>query len=163
MHKKWQERRNYRRFRYENGEVVRRIITVDGVDVEVSEEVFLAYSQADRRERYIEEFERGKVISLERLLADGVPLQKFGIEPIESAEDTTISLENEAELASLLSALPEALGSLKTEDRELIEALYIKGLSAREYARQHGVYHRAVIYRRDKALEILFNKLLKKF
>jgi len=161
MQKKWQENRNYRRFKNENGEIVRRVITVDGVDVEVSEEVFLAYSQADRRERYIKESERGKVVSLDRLLADGAPLQKLGIEPIESAEDATIAFEDELEFARLLSLLPEALIELRDEDRKLIEALYIKGVSAREYARQHNVYHRAVIYRRDRVLEKLRNRLEK--
>ncbi len=162
MQKKWQESRNYRRFKDENGEVVRRIITVDGVDVEVSEEVFLAYSQADRRERYVEESERGKVVSLERLLADGAPLHKLGIEPIESAEDTTVNLETENEFAKLLSALPEVLAELTYEDRELIDALYFKGIPAREYARQLGIYHRAVIYRRDKVFLKLRQKINKK-
>ena len=50
--KKWQESRNYRRVRDENGRVIANIITVDGIDVEVGEEVFLAYSQMERRERY---------------------------------------------------------------------------------------------------------------
>ena len=51
--KKWQEERNYRRVRNEGGEVIANIITVDGMDVEVPEDVYLAYAQADRRERYI--------------------------------------------------------------------------------------------------------------
>lgn len=152
MKQKWQESRNYRRFKDENGEVVRRVITVDGQDVEVSEEVFLAYSQAERRERYIEEYERGKVISLDRSLVNGVSLRRLGIEPVESAEDTTIALESESEFAKLLMALPEALSELSCADKELIEALYFKGISAREYARQQNVYHRAIIYRRDKIL-----------
>jgi len=38
MKQKWQKSRNYRRFKNENGEVVRRVITVDDIDVEVSEE-----------------------------------------------------------------------------------------------------------------------------
>ena len=53
--KKWQEERNYRRVRSEAGEVIANIITVDGMDVEVPEDVYLAYAQADRRERYITE------------------------------------------------------------------------------------------------------------
>ena len=53
--KKWQEERNYRRVRNEAGEVIANIITVDGMDVVVPEDVYLAYSQADRRERYIME------------------------------------------------------------------------------------------------------------
>lgn len=53
--KKWQEERNYRRIRNEQGQIVASIITVDGPDVAVSDEVYLAYSQADRRERYMTE------------------------------------------------------------------------------------------------------------
>ncbi len=51
----WQKSRNYRRIKDAKGDVVANIITVDGIDVEVTEEVFLPYSQADRRERYQEE------------------------------------------------------------------------------------------------------------
>lgn len=62
--KKWQEERNYRRVRSEAGEVIANIITVDGMDVEVPEDVYLAYAQADRRERYItEEQSSGKLLS----------------------------------------------------------------------------------------------------
>ena len=38
--KKWQEERNYRRVRNEGGEVIANIITVDGMDVEVPEDVY---------------------------------------------------------------------------------------------------------------------------
>ena len=64
--KKWQEERNYRRVRNEGGEVIANIITVDGMDVAVPEDVYLAYAQADRRERYImEEQSSRKLLSLE--------------------------------------------------------------------------------------------------
>lgn len=60
--KKWQESRNYRRIKNENGEVIANIITVEGQDVEVSEDVFNAYAKADRRERYLlEEQSVGRV------------------------------------------------------------------------------------------------------
>ena len=66
--KKWQENRNYRQTHDSNGDVTANIITVDGQDITVSEEVFLVYSRADRRERYItEEVEPGKILSLEKL------------------------------------------------------------------------------------------------
>ena len=159
MKQKWQESRNYRRFKDENGEVVRRVITVYGQDVEVSEEVFLAYSQAERRERYVEEYERGKVISLDRSLVDGVSLRRLGIEPVESAEDTTIALESESEFAKLLMALPAALSELSCADKELIQAIYFSNMSIREYARQHSVTHRAVIKRRNRILQALRKKL----
>ena len=48
--KYWQKARNYRKYERENGMFV-YIVTVDE-DVEVSAEVYQAYSQADRRERY---------------------------------------------------------------------------------------------------------------
>ena len=65
--KNWQKVRNYKRVKDENGNIIANIITVDGIDVEVTEEVFLAYSQAERRERYIiEELEPGKILSLDK-------------------------------------------------------------------------------------------------
>lgn len=49
--KKWQEERNYRRVRSEGGEVIANIITVDGMDVEVPEDVYLAYEDKKQRHR----------------------------------------------------------------------------------------------------------------
>ena len=48
--KKWQENRNYRKIRDDSGEVVAHIITVDGRDVAVTEDVFAAYAQRVYRE-----------------------------------------------------------------------------------------------------------------
>ena len=71
--KKWQENRNYRKIRDDSGEVVAHIITVDGRDVAVTEDVFAAYAQMDRRERYLsEDLPTGKVLSLEQMAEDGV-------------------------------------------------------------------------------------------
>ena len=49
--KHWQEKRNYQHVRDEAGNVRSNIITVDGIDVEVSDEVYMAYTQLDRRVR----------------------------------------------------------------------------------------------------------------
>ena len=54
-HEKWQEERNYRRVRNEGAKSSPISSLVDGMDVEVPEDVYLAYAQADRRERYIME------------------------------------------------------------------------------------------------------------
>ena len=61
------ENRNYKRVRDKDGNVVANIINVFGQDVEVSDEVFAAYSQMDRRARYIGEDipAEGPKISLE--------------------------------------------------------------------------------------------------
>lgn len=112
MMKKWQEKRNYRRIKDEHGHIIKNIITVDGVDVEVSEEVFLSYSQMERRERYItEEVEPGRLLSLERLLEDGVPLELLGGEQEKSAEYTVfdqmdkMNIDRESQLIFALSNL----------------------------------------------------------
>ncbi len=154
--KKWQKERNYRRIRNEAGEVIANIITVDGVDVEVPEDVYLAYSQADRRERYVrEEVEPGRLLSLDKLLEDEVPLEPLGVELSPSAEETTLEREEYGETAAQLKKLTEALSGLDTAEHQLLQALYFEGVSAREYARQLGVYHRTILYRRDRLLEKL--------
>lgn len=158
--KNWQESRNYRRIKDENGAVIANIITINGVDVEVSEEVFLAYSQSDRRERYItEELEPGKILSLDKLLEDEVPLSKFGIEQEPSAESILLGQEDDQEKAVQKARLTAMLSELNEEEKGLIQALFFEGVSAREYARRLGVYHRTVIYRRDKLLEKLRRKI----
>ena len=154
--KKWQERRNYRQVKNDAGEIISYIITVDGVDVEVPEGVYRAYSQADRRERYVrEEMEAGKLLSLDKLLEDDVPLEPLGVDLVPSAEDTTLEQEESSETAMQLKKLTEALSGLNTAERQLLQALYFEGIPAREYARQLGVYHRTVLYRRDKLLKKL--------
>ena len=151
--KKWQENRNYRRLKDEQGNVIARIITVDGVDVEVTEEVFLAYSKADRRERYItEEVDPGMVLSWEKFLEDGVPLESLGLEPLESAEDTVLELERMNARADMKRLLAPALLELREAERQLIQALFFGGMSTRACARQLGVSQRAVIKRRDRIL-----------
>ena len=42
--KKWQESRNYRQVKNDAGEIISYIITVDGIDVEVPEDVMASIS-----------------------------------------------------------------------------------------------------------------------
>ena len=158
--KNWQESRNYRRIKDKDGNIIANIITVDGVDVEVTEDVFLAYSQADRRERYIaEEVEPGRVLSLERLMEDGVPLVELGIEQEPSAENIVLEGEDEKELAIQKSRLISALSSLNEAEKQLVQALLFDDIPLREYARCLNVQLRTVQYRRDKLLEKLRRKI----
>ena len=116
--KKWQEERNYRRIYNEAGEVIANIITVDGVDVEVAEDVYLAYSQADRRERYVREEQfSGKILSLEQMAEDGVQPDYVGAETVPSAEDHLLARESGREWKELSGLLPAALISLGPRGR----------------------------------------------
>ena len=151
---KWQKERNYRihEIRNEEGEIISRkfFITVDKVNVSVSEEIFNAYAQADRKERYQAEREAGRLLSLERMedeLNDSL-LIHLGGGFIESAEDTAIR-----EIYTL--RMLEALNQLSPNERDLLTRIYFDDVPIREIAREQGVYHRTIAYRRDKALEKL--------
>ena len=154
--KKWQESRNYRRIKNENGEVIANIITVEGRDVEVPEDVFNAYAQADRRERYLlEEQSVGRVLSLEQMAEDDLLPNYVGAEAAPSAEEEVLKREQVRTLAEAKQILLLAMLTLNDADRELISALFFDGVSTREYAGRIGVTQRAVIKRRDRILRDL--------
>lgn len=161
--KKWQENRNYKRIKDENGKVIANIITVDGQDVEVSEAVFNAYSSMDRRERYIgEEAPRDKVLSLEQMVEDGVQPEYVGVKSSPSAEELCLEREDKQSSMLLKQQLLAALVLLDDVDRQLITALFFDGASTRECARRMGVTQRAVIKRRDRILRDM-KKYFEKF
>ena len=148
--KKWQEERNYRRIYNEAGEAIANIITVDGVDVEVAEDVYLAYSQADRRERYVREEQfSGKILSLEQMAEDDLLSDYVG------AEEEALEREQAQSLAERKEMLLLAMLSLNDADRELINALFFDGVSTRDYAARIRITQRAVIKRRDRILRDL--------
>ena len=162
--KKWQKERNYRRVRDKNGKVIANIITINGINVEVTEEVFLAYSQMERRERYLEkERSKGKELSLDRMKENGSLPGYVGSEDVSDVVDIVLQNEEQAELTVHKQLLETALGLLSEEEKQLIQALFFDEMSTREYAKQIGVYQRAVIYRRDKLLEKLRKSFFEKF
>ena len=154
--KKWQEERNYRRIYNESGEVIANIITVDGVDVNVAEDVYLAYSRADRRERYVREEQfSGKLLSLEQMAEDDLLPDYVNAEAAPSAEEEALEREQAQSLSEWKEMLLLAMLSLNDVDRELINALFFDGTSTRDYAARIGITQRAVIKRRDRVLRDL--------
>jgi RNA polymerase sigma factor (sigma-70 family) len=53
--KNWKDECNYRRIKDENGVMTANVIMIDGQDIPVSAEVYEAYSQMGRQERYQEQ------------------------------------------------------------------------------------------------------------
>jgi RNA polymerase sigma factor (sigma-70 family) len=145
--KYWQKTRNYRRYELEDGTFV-HIITVGGEDVEVSSEVYQAYAQAERRERYQAEREVGRLLSLERLADDGMQLSHLTDKHVESAEDTAIRnlLKNQ-----MYNALP----LLSEEEQRLLYALIFGGITEREYAATLGISQVAIHKRKQRLLKKL--------
>lgn len=147
----WKTERNYKRLRDENGNVIANVIYVDGVEVPVSDEVYEAYASMDRRERYLEEREGNeKPLSFETLLEQGYS---------ENALCSTENLEDIVSNKLLSKKLMTVLENLGMPDQEMIRAVFFDGLSMREYAKRIGVYPRAVVYRMERLLKTLRNKL----
>jgi len=148
----WQKDRNYRKHENTDGSFT-YIVTIDGVDVEVSEAVYKAYSQADRRERYLDERDAGVLLSLDRMDEDGVP-SFLSDRHVPSAENTALR-------EMLIGQAVDALMSLEPDERALIDALIIDGITERDYAAQIGLSQQAVNKRRKKILEKLRNLVVK--
>lgn len=152
----WQSKRNYKRIYDQDGQVIANIITVDGVDVEVTEEIFLVYSKMDRRERYLaEDTAAGRILSLEQMIEDGVLPNYVGAEVVPDIEDAYLEQEESEKLRYLIQRLSNALASLDASERHLIDALYIKGISGSEYARMTGVSKMAISKRKRRIIKKL--------
>lgn len=152
--KYWQKERNYRKNANHDGSFT-YIITIDGKEIKVNEEVYKAYSGADRRERYLYEREKGLLLSLDRLEEDKLPFNCLLDRPSESAEDVILAqIESER--------LRAALDSLSPEDRQLIDALVLGGMTEREYAVRIGMSQKGVNKRKHKVLQKIFSFLVLK-
>lgn len=157
--KRWQEERNYRIKRNQDGEIENYLISIDGKDVEVSKEVYMVYAQTDRRERYYEESRNTKQLrSLEQMMEDHVPEYVFS-GSVQSSEDEAFALCEAEELNKLSQALMGAMSCLDTEDRELIDEIFSRQRSLGAIARSIGTSYQAVQQRRDRILRQLKNIL----
>ena len=153
--KYWQKNRNY--WKYENVDgTFTHIITVDGQDVEVCSEIYAAYSQADRRERYCEERDSGRVFHFDGISGGKGDLLSYFMDcHIESAEDTAIQ-------NILMVQLQAAFQMLDEDSQRLIEALVIDGVTERDYAALIGLTQQSVNKRKKRALEKIKNILVVK-
>lgn len=113
--KNWQKNRNYKRVKNKDGNVVANIISVYGQDVKVSDEVFTAYSQMDRQERYAEELLMAeREISWEYTREEGIHIETLeNAEP--SAEEICIEHENVKMRAEQVKHLPIVLARLSND------------------------------------------------
>jgi len=148
----WKKDRNYRKYPNEDGSI-RHVITVDGEDVEVSAEVFKAYSQADRRERYCYEREQGMLLSLDRMSESNISLAYSDALQVEPAEDTFMR-------HMLITAAKDALLGLTPNEQRLIQAVVMEGMPERKYAARIGKSQKCVNKRKRKALEKIRGSLL---
>ena len=157
MYDSWKKSRNYRRVIDESGNVT-PVITVDGVDVTVTEEVYVAYAQMDRRERYEAERDFGKLVSLDEMLERHIPVESLYGYCDPDFEDEALERD---EKERMLRCLAFALEALNEKERLLIRALYYEDVSVREYAKRLEKRLWTAQCRRDKALKKLKGEILK--
>lgn len=124
---KWQKERNYKKIEMsENKE--KCIIFIDGAEIEVSQEIFDAYSKADRRERYQEEARLSHLhVSLEKLAEEDVPVDLYLQSHSPSPESILIEEENSNIRQELIARLSSVIELLTDKEQHIIKALIEKG------------------------------------
>ena len=152
--KRWKRTVNHYTKKNAEGAVIGWIIRIDGRDIPVSKEVYQAYAQGNRKERYMFDERPALTVSSEarrgRVREDyvGVPCTPSCLEIILRQEE---ELAWEKKKAMLLPALL----SLTDEERSLITKLFYDGYTQTELAQELGVNQATVSRRRDATLKKL--------
>lgn len=126
------------------------IIKVQGVPVEVSKDVYLAYYQMDRHARFLEEKDsrNGKTLysalDTDSMLGEDLIHDPDGI----NAEESAIT-------KILKEQLHTCIDLLSDPEKSLVRALYFDGKSEREYAKTIGLSQKGVNKRKQKVLKKL--------
>lgn len=137
-------------------------IWIKGQLIEVSEEVYAAYMQGDRKMRYFESDlktekilldEKGQIIriipsredSLDRLMDDNAGQFADLHESVEETVFRRISIEQ----------VREAIAQLTEKERQLIDALYFQELTERDVAAMLGISQPAVHKQKIRILKKL--------
>lgn len=125
-------------------------IKVQGVLVEVTKEVYLAYYSVERHARTLDEKDvrNGKV--LYSTLDTEETLGEEMIPDLGAARVEDVAIGN-----VLCEKLRQCLALLSEQEQELIQAFYFEGLTEREYAQRIGISQKGVNKRRHKIMDKL--------
>ena len=89
------------------------------------------YAELERK-KYARKLERGKRVSYEKALEDGLPIERLAANP-------PISVEDEVEKNILIESMLIAIGRLNESDKTLIQLLFFNGVSMREISRRSKI------------------------
>ena len=140
-------------------------ILIDGQEIPVTEEVYRAYKRPQWAER--KKAERAKrcrdengfrcnedcSVCIRIRSGSALSLDKFREDGFDVADKTNI-----AELVAdklLIEALIDTLDDLEPDEKALIDALFYKDRTERDYAAELGISHQAVGKRKKKVVEKL--------
>lgn len=122
-------------------------IKVQGVLVEVTREVYLAYYSIDRHTRTLDEKDvrNGKVLYSALDTEETLGEEMIPDSGAARVEDVAIGNILREKLRHCLTLLPEP-------ERELIQALYFEGLTERQFSKRTGIPQRTINDRRNRAI-----------
>lgn len=137
-----------------------RFIKIGRALVPVSEEVYKAYYQMARHERYMEnDIKVGCItVNSEDEVISFIPSKEDSVDRLlEAGVDFSDETKFEDIICdkTILSILQEAMEELKSEEQELIESIYYKELTMRDVAKWKNVSHVAIVKRHKKILDRL--------
>jgi RNA polymerase sigma factor (sigma-70 family) len=147
------------------------VVRINGkILVEVTREVYLAWYQSKRQEKYQRERdEKNGVCSLEELLEKG-DFQQIQICEEENSEiksnfqQTQICEEENSEIKSNfqqthIKKLNESLESLSEKDFSLIKLLFFSEIAVKDVAEIYGCTPRTIVNRKNRILNELHQKM----
>lgn len=106
-------------------------VVVNGEKTEVSQQVYNAYYQEERKEKYIAEKDSAHNV---------VPLNISGMEELEASQvcftPAIASIEDQVASQEVQTCLHQCIASLPRAERELVQALYFEGMTEKAYARE---------------------------
>lgn len=137
-------------------------VRIHGQYVEVTDEVYRAYMQGDRKMRYFENDLKTErfVLGKEGQVVQIIPSREDSLDRLVDENARQFSDERENVESVVLyelevDRLHAALSLLAPEERALIQALFFEEKTERQYADELGVYRNAVHVRKMKALKKL--------
>lgn len=143
-------------------EAGKKRIWVCGQYVEVTDEVYMAYAQGDRKMRYFESdlkterFVLGKEGQVVRVIPSREDsLDRLTDDNAQQFSDSAESVENTVLHKLEVDRLHTALATLTPEERALIQALFFEERSESEMAVELGISQPAVYKRKVKILKKL--------
>ena len=170
--KNWQRNRNFRKYENTDGSVT-YIITVDGENVEVSEDVYDTYAKLGYKMEHIEhsikcnrvlQDRNGKAVRDEHGHPIMLPEREVSLDKLIDADFEFASLETSLEdivIGQLqIEELCSCLSLLNAHERELIESLFFEGVTEREYAQRIGIAQKNVNKKKQRILLKLKNLLM---
>ena len=121
---------------------------VKGQKVKVSEQIYKVYWQKIEYEKYLERVDRkNHLLLFSQLDHDG----HF----VDNLIDESTDVEKIVETQILIEAVRKAISQLNSEERDIIERLYLNDETVRSVAKLKSITHPALIKRRNKILEKL--------